>query len=188
MPTNVSSRLTTADELFAQPADGYRYELVSGELRMMSPAGGRHGRIAYRLGQILGNHVDEHMLGIVFAAETGFRIDEDPDTVLAPDVAFLSQKRFDQIDDDTSYLPIAPDFVVEVTSPNDRFSRVESKAFSWLEAGTRLVLLVDPETENIHAYRSRTNIRVYEKNETIDCSDAVKKWTLDVERVFRKRS
>ncbi|MCA9214648.1 MAG: Uma2 family endonuclease [Planctomycetales bacterium] len=185
MPTKTKPRLTTADELFEQPADGYRYELVAGELRMMSPAGGRHGRIAYRIAQILGNHVDANQLGVVFAAETGFKIEEDPDTVLAPDVAFITQNRYEQIEDDTAYLPIPPDFVGEVTSPSDRFSRVESKAFAWLDAGVKLVLLVDPQTETIHAYRSRNNINVYQSSETIDCSDAVAGWNLDANKVFK---
>ncbi|MFC1759022.1 Uma2 family endonuclease [Planctomycetota bacterium] len=188
MSTKTIPHLTTADELFAQPADGYRYELVAGELRMMSPAGGRHGRVALRIAQLLANHVEEHQLGVVFAAETGFRIAQDPDTVLAPDVAFVSQSRYDQIDDDVSFLPVAPDFVAEVTSPNDRFSRVESKALAWLDAGTKLVLLVDPESQNIHAYKSRHDIHVHESGETIDCTNAVKKWTLEVERVFQKSS
>ena len=103
---------------------------------------------------------------------------------MAPDVAFVSQSRYDLLDDDISFLPIAPDFVAEVISPNDRFSRVESKAFAWLDAGTKLVLLVDPETQSIHAYKSRNDIHVYESGETIDCTDSVPSWTLSVNKIF----
>ena len=153
---------------------------------MMSPAGGRHGRIAIRVAHILMQHVDANSLGVVYAAETGFRIQSDPDTVLAPDVAFVCRARQARIDDEISYVALAPDLVVEVLSPSDRFSQVEAKAFQWLDAGTRLVMLVDPETEMIHAYRSRKQIEVFQANETVDCTDAVTGWTFPVQDVFRQ--
>lgn len=152
---------------------------------MMSPAGGRHGRLAYRVSLELGNHVQEKQLGVIVAAETGFRIESDPDTVLAPDVAFIEKSRYLSVEDENGYLPLAPDLAVEVLSPSDRFSRVESKAFAWVDAGTKLVLLVDPDNEAIHAYRSRKNIQVFQKGETIDCHDAVPGWTLTVADVFK---
>lgn len=89
----------SADQLFAMPDDGNRYELVHGELRMMSPAGGEHGWIAMRLARRLDDHVEQQALGIVFAAETGFRISTDPDTVRAPNVAFVRQDQIKSIGD-----------------------------------------------------------------------------------------
>ena len=186
MPTNVEPQITTADELFAISSDGRRYELVNGNLRMISPAGGRHGRLAGRIGWLLSNHVNAERCGIVLAAETGFRLSVDPDTVLAPDVAYVEGSRYEAVENETGYLPFAPDMAIEVLSPNDRFSRVESKAFTWLDAGCRLVLLVDPETESVHTYRSRQQIQIFERNEIVDCSDAVPGWTLPVEHIFRR--
>ena len=72
----------SAEQLFNRSDDGNRYELIRGELHMMSPAGGRHGRVAHNLGLILGRHVRRAGLGAVYAAETGFLIARDPDTVL----------------------------------------------------------------------------------------------------------
>ncbi len=185
MPTSVTTSIVTAQELFSFPADGFRYELINGTLQMMSPAGGRHGRIAIQIAWLLKNHVHENQAGIVFAAETGFRISSDPDTVLAPDVAYVERSRYERLDETTSYLPIAPDLVVEVLSPSDRLAAIESKAFAWLDASSRLVLLIDPEHETIHAYRSRTQIEIFQAHETIDCSDAVTDWTLHVADVFK---
>ncbi|MGB7325525.1 MAG: Uma2 family endonuclease [Rubripirellula sp.] len=190
MPTLSTASTVTAEDLFRFPADGFRYELVNGSLRMMSPAGGRHGRIAVQIAWLLKNHVHADQVGVVFAAETGFRISSDPDTVLAPDVAYVERSRYEALDETTSYLPIAPDLVIEVLSPfvnqpSDRFAAVESKALAWLDASSKLVLLVDPDSEVVHAYRSRKQIEIFQAHETIDCSDAVAGWTLVVADVFK---
>lgn len=152
---------------------------------MMSPAGGRHGRLVNRIAWLLNKHVESQQLGVVFAAETGFRIASDPDTVLAPDVSFINQKRYAAIEDEIGYLPFAPDLVVEVLSPSDRFSRVEAKALAWLDAGCTLVLIVDPEEETLHSYRSRSQIQIFEKGEVVDCTAAVAGWTLSIAEVFQ---
>ena len=73
----------TADELLHMPGDGFRYELVKGELRRMTLAGNVQGRVAMNVGISLGGYVKAHDLGAVYAAETGFRLAGDPDTVRA---------------------------------------------------------------------------------------------------------
>ena len=83
----------TGKELMDLPDDGHRYELVKGELRTMTPAGRKHGEIAMTLGIMLGSHIRAHRLGTVCAAETGFYLSRDPDTVRAPDVSFVAQER-----------------------------------------------------------------------------------------------
>ena len=166
------------------PQDGKRYELVEGALSMMSPAGGRHGRITVRINKLLAIQVDDNNLGATFAAETGFLLATDPDTVRAPDAAFVRQDKMDSLEDDSGYLPFAPDLAVEVVSPTDTFADVEKKAFSWLDAGTQLVLIVEPESETVHAYRSRWNIRVLKPGEVIDAADVVAGWNVRVEEFF----
>jgi Uma2 family endonuclease len=175
----------TIEQFAAQSVHAGRSELVQGELKMMSPAGGRHGRVAMNCGRLLANHVDEHKLGIVYAAETGFILARDPDTVRAPDVAFVAAARVPQIDDESAFIPFAPDLAIEVISPSDSFSGVEEKAFSWLDAGTRLVLLVDPANETVHAYRSADDIAVLGKGDIVPASDVVAGWQVAVARLFQ---
>ena len=79
---STTTRTVTADELFMMPEDDNRYDLIKGELRKMSPAGSQHGALAARLTIALGQYVEEHDLGDVFGAETGFRLASNPDTVL----------------------------------------------------------------------------------------------------------
>src|SRR5215203_6228113 len=122
---------TTADELYRMADDGLRYELVRGELRQMAPAGNEHGEITVRITWRLAQHVETHRLGVVFAAETGFRIGTDPDTVRAPAVAFVTRARIEQVGRVEGYWPGVPDLVVEVVSPNCRYTEVEEKTTGW---------------------------------------------------------
>ena len=174
----------TAEQLARMPDTGKRYELVKGELRMMSPAGRRHGRIAMKLGRMLANHVADHELGEVYAAETGFLLSRDPDSVRAPDVAFVAQARLQELKEETGYLPLAPDLAGEVVSPNDSFSRVEEKSLAWIAAGAKIVLVVDPQARLLHVYRAADNIAVLDEDAVLDVSDVVPLWTLTVREVF----
>jgi Uma2 family endonuclease len=149
----VVRREVTAQELLRMPDDGFRYELVRGELRQMTPAGSVHGRIAMNFGTSLNNHVKAHHLGAVYAAETGFRISGDPDTVRAPDVAFVSQERLEAVGEIEGYWSGAPDLAVEVILPGDSHVEVEEKVFDWLEAGTKMVFTINPRSRSVTVYR-----------------------------------
>ena len=150
---------------------------------MMSPAGGRHGRIALKLARRLGDQVERHGLGETFAAETGFLLTQDPDTVRAPDVAFVSHARLRGLADHPSYLPLAPDLVAEVVSRSDSSSEVEEKALGWLSAGVAVVLVVDPQTKTIRDYRSAQEIRVYAEG-NIELNEVISGYRLDVSELF----
>ena len=123
MITRNNPSVTTADQLFAMPADNKQYELVDGVLKMMSPAGSEHGKIAGRIFARLAVHVEQNDLGETYAAETGFLISSNPDTVRAPDAAFVSHERVASVEPTKSYLPLAPELVVEVISPNAAFRK-----------------------------------------------------------------
>ncbi len=107
------------------PDDGFRYELVQGELRQMNPAGNVHGRVTMSVAWRLAHYVDENRLGTVYAAETGFRLSSNPDTVRAPDVAFVSRARVEAVGEVEGFWPEAPDLAIEVVSPGDSFAEVE---------------------------------------------------------------
>ncbi|MCY4075679.1 MAG: Uma2 family endonuclease [Acidobacteria bacterium] len=149
--------LVTADELpsvSTRHSDlGKRTELVQGELIVMAPAGGRHGQVAHKVALLVGNHVLERSLGRVFAAETGFLLRRDPDTVRAPDVAFVAGQRLGIEDIPAGFLEMAPDLAVEVVSPGDSGAAVQNRVSDWLATRTRLVWVVYPESRSIVVHR-----------------------------------
>jgi Uma2 family endonuclease len=173
-----------AEELLQMPDDGFRYELVRGELRKMPPAGHVHGKVANRLNWRLAQYVEVNDLGVVYIAETGFKLASDPDHVLAPDVAFISRERVEEVGDTAGFWPGAPDLVVEVISPSDTYTEVEEKVFDWLEAGTRMVVVVNPRRRAVTVYRSLTDVVVLTENDTLDGGDVVPGWNMPVKDIF----
>ena len=143
----------TAEELLHLNLPDKRTELVKGVLVVREPAGYRHGEVAMNLALALGNFVKAHSLGRVLAAETGFKLFSDPDTVRAPDVAFI---RADRVPEPSppGFPAIAPDLAVEVLSPGDRPGEALEKVGDWLNAGVRLVWVVDPVRRLARVYRS----------------------------------
>ena len=176
--------LMTAEELLRLPDDGYRYELVRGELRKMAPAGYLHGRVAINVTTSLDRYVRDHNLGVVYAAETGFKLASNPDTVRAPDVAFIRRERVQEVGDAEGYWPGAPDLAVEVISPSDTFADVQEKVFDWLEAGTRMVILVMPRKRAVTVYRSLTDMMMLTEHDMLDGGDVVPGWKIPVRELF----
>jgi Uma2 family endonuclease len=175
---------TSAEELWHLPDDGQRRELVEGQLHMMAPAGFEHGRVASTANWLLSSHVRPAGIGVTLGAETGFVLASDPDTVRAPDAAFVARARADAIGRTEKYWPGAPDFAVEVVSPGDSFGEVEAKALGWLDAGTTAVLVLDPPRHSATVYRARGDVSVYNEDEEIDLGDAVPGWRVAVADFF----
>jgi Uma2 family endonuclease len=178
--------LVTADELLALPAGmGARYELLAGELRIMSPSGWRHGQVIGNLHSILGPFIRAHHLGRSFGAETGFLLNRNPDTVRAPDFAFIANEHLPSENPDEAFWPGAPDLAVEVLSPNDRTGEVDEKIAAWLTAGCAAVWVIDPSLETVTIYRSRTDVRVVAAGEQLDGEPTVAGFSCPVDEIFR---
>ena len=175
--------LLTADELLHVYAPDKRVELVRGVLVVREPAGGRHGRIAVNATLQLGNYVAQHRLGTVYAAETGFTLQRRPDTVRAPDVAFVRRERL-PTPEPTGFHDLAPDLVVEVLSPGDRPGAILAKIADWLSAGTRLVWVIDPDRRLARVYRHDGSERIVSEDERLDGEDVVPGFSLLVSAIL----
>jgi Uma2 family endonuclease len=174
-------QVTTADQLFE--ANLQHCELIAGELVMMSPAGFDHGRFALRIGAALDSFVTLRRLGVVVGAETGFQIARDPDTVRAPDVAFVRAERIPS-GGVKGFFQGPPDLAVEVVSPGDRMSEVTAKAQDWLRAGCLLVWVVDPETQNVSIYRSGREVAVVTESDALTGEDVLPGFSTPVRDFF----
>ena len=152
MPAHSTSQLLTAEQLSGLAFPGKATELVRGHLVVREPPGTRHGSIAARLSYVLADHVYRLDLGVVCSQDTGFKIASDPDTVRAPDVAFIGRARADRIPA-TGYAPFAPDLVAEIVSPDDRPGELLAKVAQWLDAGTTLAWVIDPGRNEARVYR-----------------------------------
>jgi Uma2 family endonuclease len=176
--------VTTADELLKLPGgEGKRYELIAGELRMMPPPGFEHGRVAMTAGWLLSTHVHAAGLGVTVGAETGFLIATDPDTVRAPDAAFVRRERAEAVGRTFKYWPGAPDFAIEVVSPDDSRRYVREKALNWVEAGASALLVLDPRSRSAAVYRPGGEVSTH-TDATLDLGDAVPGWRVAVADFF----
>lgn len=181
----IDTPTTTADELLQMPHIGQRYELVRGELIQMSPASRKHGRIAAHIVAKLHAFVEKLGLGEVHSSETGFVIDTNPDTVLAPDASFVTKERVDALGDTDGFFPGPPDLAFEVISPNDRYTQVANKALDWLRAGTQVVIVIDPNKKTATIYRDLDDIVILTEDQTIEGNPLLPGWSLSLQDLFK---
>jgi Uma2 family endonuclease len=177
-------KLMTADELLVMPDDGFRYELIKGELIRKPLRGHIHGRVSISVASPLYQHVNANNLGIVYAAGTGFLIHQNPDTVRAPDVAFVQQQSVEHICETEGYWVGAPDFVVEVVSPTDSVGYIEDKVAAWIDVGSRLIWVVSPTMHTVTVYRSLTDIAILTENDRLDGGDVVPGFQIPIADIF----
>lgn len=173
----------TADDVLRISLPGKVVELVRGRLIVREPPSTRHGAVAASLAWLLGDFVRRHQLGVVFAQDTGFKITSDPDTVRAPDVAFVARERADRIPA-RGYAELSPDLLAEVLSPDDRPAEVLAKVADWLAAGTRLVWVVDPERREIRVYRQDGSLSVLAPADALQGEGVLPGFSCDVGAVF----
>jgi len=184
-------RVWTAADLLAMPDDpDHRYELVEGSLVRMSPTGGTHGLRSMGLGASLAAHAEQHSLGVVLGAETGFNLTrpgERRETVLAPDVAFVRGDNAHLTETD-EFPHVAPDLAVEIASPSDSRRRMAEKARRYLDRDVRLVWVVWPRRREVDVWRAGgTAPRTLTAADTLDGGTVVPDFAIPVARVCPER-
>jgi len=173
----------TAQDLERLSAQGFHYELIQGELYEMVPPGGMHGSSTSRLSFYATKIVIDQDLGETFAAETGFLISRNPDTVLAPDFAFVAKDRLPN-PLTKGYVPVVPDIILETRSPNDTKREVADKVERWVNAGVRLVWELDPATQILTVYRDGAPPRALGITDTLSGEDILPDFSIAVTNLF----
>ena len=167
----------TLEDFLASDLEGYEY--AKGELIPMPPTSGEHGDISSNVQWYLYSHVRANQLGRVYTSDTGFQIG---DRVLMPDVAFVSSSRLP--DNRRNAFSIPPDLAVEIVSPSDGFRRVIEKAFAYLEGGTQIVWVIEPESKTVTVYRSETNIKLLTREDTLTGEEGIEGFSCQVAQLF----
>jgi Uma2 family endonuclease len=173
----------TAEEFAALPRDGLRTELVRGELVSMPPAFTDHGEAAMRLSIILGQFTLGHDLGEVYG-RTGFLIARNPDTIRAPDLAFIQKARLTPDASGPHWGTILPDLVAEVASTYDRAAEIADKVQMWLDAGVRLVWVVYPSSREIVVHHTGQPAETLGDQAMLSGDDVVPGFAASVARIF----
>ena len=173
----------TADELHAMPEDGFKYELVRGELVKMPPAGFEHGDIGSEISTHLHSHVRSMRLGRVVSADTGYQLAADH--VLAPDVSFVSESRLPASGPPEGFFQGAPDLAVEVISPSEREQHITQKVADYLRYGCKMVVVVRPRTRRVEVHSPSRETQILEPGDVLDGGIAVPGWQLPITDIFQ---
>ena len=185
---SATTHLITADELLTMPhregRNDCRLALIRGELKKMSPTGGTHGMVCARLATVLTNFVEVNDLGIVFGAETGFKVESDPDTVLGADVAFVSHERLKTVENLDKFLPFAPDLAIEVLSPGNTVDEIDEKIAFYFAGGARAVWVFNPKRRTAAIYGSPHEVRILTEQDTLDGGDVLPGFQLSLAKLF----
>jgi Uma2 family endonuclease len=175
----------TAEELLRMPADHMRHELIAGKLTTAQLAECGHGVVTVALSVPLALHVKATMLGIVVAAGTGFVIGRNPDTVCAPDIAFVARDRIPPGPLTPKFWPGSPDLAVEVVSPDDTAYEVDEKVKMWLDAGCKLVWVVNPKRRIVTVCSScNKTSQILSETDTLDGENVVPDFAIPVRDIF----
>lgn len=175
------ARLTSIHDI--RPDAGDRVELLRGALIEMSPVSLRHFAIVGVLLREIGAFVKDHGLGIA-GGEGGFVLARNPDTLLAPDVAFIRTDRLPRVESWDGFPELVPDLVIEVVSPHDRAADVYDKSRVYLEAGVKLVVTIWPKNRTITVERTGAPTLTLTEREVFDGEDVLPGFRLPVATIF----
>lgn len=167
----------TLEDFLESDLEGYEY--VDGKLIPMAPPTMEHGDISMSLSFLLSLHIRENQLGRLYPADTDFKLG---DRLVKPDIAFVSTARLPENRRQAS--PVPPDLAVEVVSPTDIQYRVVEKALAYLNAGTRLVWIIEPVGKTVTVYRSQTDIKTFTIDDTLGGEDVVEGFSCQVSQLF----
>lgn len=179
-----ADRLLTVDDLLQAEDDGYQYELENGRLLRMPPSGPLASMVALTTARMIGNFVAAHRLGVVGGADFGIQLSANPDTVRAPDAVFYRADRIPPGGIPATYWTLAPDLAVEVLSPSDRRGKVLCKVGEYLDAGTRLVWVVDPQRRTAVVYRPDGEPTILGADGVLDGEDVLPDFLLPLTEVW----
>lgn len=166
------------------PEDGWRRELVRGELIEMSPPNARHGRVVIRLGSHLDAYADENDLGEVYS-EVGWIFEHDPDTVLGPDLSFVRKSRLSQVNEE-GFARTFPDLAIEVLSPSNTAGEMMRKVDVYFRSGVSAVWIVEPKQRIAEVHRKGKPVRRLGLDDALEDAELLPRFSLKLRDLFQR--
>lgn len=176
--------LMTAEQLLVMPDDHWRYELIAGELIRFRLGGPIHSLIEGQLMVSLFGYADRRR-GVVFAPDTGFIIGRNPDTVVAPDLAYVRMERMPPRDEWDGYLELAPDFVLEVVGTWESRREVMNKVALYLAVGVKSIWVIEPDLRIVNVFGPGQTPWVATIDDTLDGELAMPDFSVSVASLFQ---
>jgi len=183
-PAEKEETLITGEEL-AEMGDLGRSELVEGRIVELSPTKMQHGRLESHITYLLQRYLEDNDLGVVMGGEIGLYTQRDPDTIRGADVLFISHERLAQATPG-GFLDVAPELIVEVLSPSDRWSEVRKKLKEYFAIGVTAVLIVEPDERAVSLHRSTTDIQEYTDQDALQLEDILPGFNLPLSKLWEK--
>ena len=182
--TTAKAKLLTADDLMLLSSQGVRGELIRGVLYETLPTGRQHGKVLGKLTVRMGAFIESRALGTIEVGDVGVRLERNPDTVRAPDVAFFSTEKAPPPELAARYAEVVPDLLAEIVSPNDTARELREKAEVWLGFGVGLVWVINPDTRTVDVHRRGLPITVLTDQDLLDGLDILPGFTCAVSDIF----
>lgn len=182
--TKTDVRLMTADELLRLYSKGVRGELIRGELYKAMPAGMEHGEIVMKLGAELTVFVKARRSGRIAGSDSGVLLEQDPDTVREPDIAFFSESKISAETRVRGYAEVVPDLVVEVVSPSNSNHEIYDKARMWISHGVRLVWVIYPDSRTVAIHTHDGPVTVLTDTDTLEGQEVLPGFTCNIADIF----
>jgi Uma2 family endonuclease len=157
---------------------------AQGELIIMPPTGGETGKSNSTINAQIWFWNDQNHLGEVFDSSTGFTLPSGADR--SPDVSWVEKSRWDTLtkEQKEKFVPLCPDFVIEILSPNDSLKQTQNKMQEYIENGCRLGWLINRKKQEVEIYRPKEGVEVVKSPQTLDGESVLPGFVLNMQRIW----
>ncbi|MDZ8053564.1 MAG: Uma2 family endonuclease [Aulosira sp. ZfuVER01] len=158
---------------------------AAGELIIMPPTGGETGKRNSTINAQLWLWNEENQLGEVFDSSTGFTLPNGADR--SPDVSWVEKSRWNSLTKEQreKFIPLCPDFVIEILSPSDRLPKVQEKMQEYLDNGCRLGLLINRKKQELEIYRPNQKVEILQAPQTFAAEDVLPGFILNMQKIWQ---
>ncbi|MCE9524471.1 MAG: Uma2 family endonuclease [Planctomycetales bacterium] len=181
---STSEGLLTAEQFAALPSSRRPQELIAGKVVDMPSPGTPHGQVIFNIAFLLKTYLKTNDIGRAWGAESGLITIRQPDSVRGMDAAFCSYNRWPKQESKKGLMSVAPELVIEVISPEDRWPRVLKKITEYFDSGVLVVCTVDPELRTLQIHMDASSSTVLRNDDLFEVPAILPGFTCRVSELF----